>query len=544
MPGSQEVSIEARLNDKRVIKRPLIGSAFLRRAGCAARVLLFSLLAFGAGGAEPPRTPLEASAFQHLSSVADVSRFLAELDRGDRRARHVVLGQSAGGRPLDALLVSENPDMLARGDAPGKRLRVMITGGQHGGEASGTEAILMLARDLLGDPGSALLGEIEFVLLPIANPDGRESRRRLNDRGADFSADFVALTQPETRALVDALSRWQPDIFVDLHESALLKVRTLARHGYMTDFEAQVEVGNNGNIDAAVAELNRAGIRPEILSELERRGLRATDYIREITDPDQNITHGGLTLRNARNRAGITGALSLLIENRLDRSDGSYPTPHNIAERTRKQLLSVDVMLAVCRARREDIVARTRAARTAWRRASGMSRVFLSTTYQPQPERETISIPLRRIEDDQLETRRFPYRGRIVNGDELALPAAYALTSHHERIAAALERQHIESSVLRSPRRCRATVQRIQSREAVRPRYGHGTFRTTVEERETVVELPAGTRWIALFQPAQRLIPLLLEPRSSSSLFDHVDFSSLVIPGNDFFVLRINDDCR
>ena len=516
---------------------------FSRRAGCAACVLLFGLLAWRADAAGTPPTPLEESAYEELSSLADISRFLVALAHTDRRAQHIVLGKSAGGRPLDALLISQNPDALYRGDPPAGRLRVMIGGGQHGGEPSGTEAILMLARDLLSDPTQTLLADIEFILLPVENPDGREARRRLNDDGADFSADFVALTQPETRALVDALVRWQPHVFVDLHESAVYKPKTLARHGYMTDFEAQFEVANNGNIDSGVAELNRERIRPAILSELQRRGLRATEYIREITDPNQKITHGGLTVRNARNRAGMTGALSLIIENRLDPSTGSYPTPHNIAERTAKQLLSVDVLLAVCRARRQEIMARTRAARTAWRKANAGENVFLSTTYETAPGKETISIELRRIEDGQLETRSFPYLGRIVNSTELALPAAYAITAHHEHINTVLKRQHIKSVVLHQRRQCRATVQRVLARQPVRPRFGHGTFRTGVEERESVVTLPAGTHWITLRQPAQRLIPLLLEPRSSSSLFDHADFASLVIPGEDFFILRINNSC-
>lgn len=528
-----------------IVRSPLsrMSRVFLRRTAGAACALFLGPLAPAAGGAERFPTPLEASAYQKLSSVADVSRFLAVLDRHDRRAKHVVLGRSAGGRPLDALLVSGNPGALERGDAPAHRLRIMLASGQHGNEASGTEAIMMLARDLLGGPRQTLLEHVEFILLPIQNPDGREAGRRKNDDGVDFSADFVALTQPETRLLIDALMRWQPDVFVDLHESAILKPRTLARHGYMTDFETQLEIGNNGNIDAAIAWLNRNRIRPAILSELQRRGQRAANYIREITNPNQNIKHGGLTLRNARNRAGITGAFSLLVENRLDPVEGDYPTPRNIAHRTATQLLSLEVLLETCRAQQAEIIARSRAARAGWRERL-RPRVFLTTTYHPDPEQKTISITLRRIEDGKLETRVLPYWGRIMNGEELALPVAYALIDHHDRIGAVLERHHIESVVMDEPRRCRAIVQHVLTREAIPARYGHGTFRTTVEEREFVTSLPAGTRWIPLHQPTQRLIPLLLDPRSSSSLFDHVNYSALVEAGKDFFILRINRDCR
>ena len=53
------------------------------------------------------------------------------------------------------------------------------------------------------------------------------------------------------------------------------------------------------------------------------RGLDAREYVGEITDIEQPITHGGLSLKNLRNRAAMEGAFSLLLENRLDPSIGS-----------------------------------------------------------------------------------------------------------------------------------------------------------------------------------------------------------------------------
>jgi hypothetical protein len=39
------------------------------------------------------------------------------------------------------------------------------------------------------------------------------------------------------------------------------------------------------------------------------------------------------------------------------------------------------------------------------------------------------------------------------------------------------------------------------------------------------------------------VIPLLLDPRSNSSLYEHRDHTSLVVPGQDFFALRIAQEC-
>jgi len=522
---------------------PELCSGRLKRAARLAWVTLL-LLPGPSLGAAALQTPLEKAGYARLSSVAEVTTFLAVLaERNPRAARHIVLGRSAGGRPLDGLLISNGLDALAGSAPPSRRLRVMIVGSQHGTETSGGEAVLMLSRNLLEGPERALLADLEFVLLPLGNPDGREAGRRQNDSGINLSTDFSALTQPESRALLDALVRWQPDVFIDLHESSVFKPTTLARQGYMTNFQAQFEIANNPNIDSAVAEFSRERVRPAALARVQRRGLKAANYIGEIIDINQRTMHGGLTLRNIRNRAGMEGAFSLLIENRFDSPQGTYLTPANIGVRTAKQLLSVQELLAVCRAERDGIAARSRTARKAQEHAHNNEQVSLVARYGPVPGRETISIELQRIDNGQLVTRSFPYFGRIVPSDELVLPAAYAITADQERIGEVLKRQHIGYETLPKPRECRATVQHILTHELDAAPRGLASWQSTIQKREMRVRLPAGTLWIDLRQPRRRLASLLLEPRSNSSLFEHRDFAPLVTPGEDFFVLRINNDC-
>lgn len=507
--------------------------------------IIFSFLPGWSAGVTPLQTPLEEARYSRLSSVAEAGRFLKILEqRNPRHAKRIVLGHSAGKRPLDALLISGDIDSLANGKPPEHHLRVMIAGSQHGTEASGGEALLMLSRNLLEGTERSLLRNLEFILLPLANPDGRAGNQRKNDNAINLSTDFSALTQPESRALLDALVHWRPDVFVDLHESGVFKEKTLARQGYMTNFETQFEIANNPNIDPAVAAFSRERLRPAALARLQERGLRATNYIGEIIDVNQRIRHGGLTLRNIRNRAGMEGAFSFLIESRLDPPHGTYPTPGNIRERTAKQLLAVQELLTVCQAEGETMAARSRAARGALDQTGNDNRVSLVARYAPISGKEAISIELQRIDNAQIEMHSFRYIGRIVASDELTLPAAYAVTANQNRIGEVLKRQHIQYQILREPRQCRAVVQHVVTRELDKAPRGLASWHSTIEERETLVRLPAGTLWINVRQPRRRLASLLLEPRSNSSLFERRDFAPLVKTGEDFFVLRINDDCR
>ena len=105
----------------------------------------------------------------------------------------------------------------------------------HAGEVDGKDAGLMLLRDLtVRGTKRSLLGRANFLFVPILSTDGHErfSRfSRINQRGPEESGwrttaqnlnlnrDYGKLDAPELRALVRALERWKPDLYLDLHVS-------------------------------------------------------------------------------------------------------------------------------------------------------------------------------------------------------------------------------------------------------------------------------------------------------------------------------------
>ncbi len=119
----------------------------------------------------------------------------------------------------------------------------------HGNEISSTDAALQTLYHLLAARGDDRVPEIlknSIVFInPLQNPDGRDrfihrfrsakgleadSDRisaehnepwpsgRTNHYLFDLNRDWIVLTQPETRGHVEALQRWYPLVFVDLHE--------------------------------------------------------------------------------------------------------------------------------------------------------------------------------------------------------------------------------------------------------------------------------------------------------------------------------------
>lgn len=127
-----------------------------------------------------------------------------------------VLGHSVGGVPIRLLRIGDPPP------APGARAAVLLIGSQHGDEPAGREGLLQLATELANGSIPALepfLASHGVHIVPTINPDGIATDTRQNGNGADLNRDWLALAQPEVRAVSLLMGRIRPLIVVDHHEA-------------------------------------------------------------------------------------------------------------------------------------------------------------------------------------------------------------------------------------------------------------------------------------------------------------------------------------
>lgn len=122
------------------------------------------------------------------------------------------LGHSHDGRVIEAI-------RLGRADAP--RL-VILLGRQHPPEVSGAIAMRAFVDALAERAGD--LGDVQFLIVPMLNPDGTARGHWRANRGAvDLNRDWGAFTQPETgsvKAWLDALPGGvRPVLMVDFHST-------------------------------------------------------------------------------------------------------------------------------------------------------------------------------------------------------------------------------------------------------------------------------------------------------------------------------------
>ncbi len=490
-------------------------------------LLLCSSLVWG----QPiPPTPFEREKKQSLPDSRTIGDYLTTLDTLSPRARLVTLGTSAGGRPIQALLLSASPSFLQdlAGETVGETVgepgkpTVMMLGAQHGNEPSGAEALQRLARELVAGEHPELMHRLNLVLVAMANPDGRDLSRRHNANDDNTNVDYVALQAGETRLLVEALHRFDPDLVFDAHESGIWK-RVLTRElGWMTDVEAQFDMGNNPNIDGLLRDYTENRLLPALITRVSAAGLPATRYRGEITSLDQAVSRGGLGITNLRNYAAMQGRVSILVENRLDNKDGSYATPRNIAERVRKQHLSMLTMLQLVADEAEPLLAVSRRARQRWVSAEGDGRtLWMGVNFGTNREQPDITLPLVRFADGHKELRRFRNRDAIVTREPITLAAAYAVTRERERMARWLAHHHIVFETILEPRELLADRLEItEVRKQPETRLGvREKVQAEVAVTRAAVTLHRGDLLVPMSQPLAPLAALMLDPRSANALY-------------------------
>ncbi|MGY4831733.1 M14 family zinc carboxypeptidase [Sphaerotilaceae bacterium SBD11-9] len=207
----------------------LIHAAWRVAAGLAALAVLGS-----AGATTPP------------GHCAELARRLPNLSRAlCEQATLVAPGTvSVKGVPLyqrDVLAPAAQEISVLPGKPAKPRRRVLVIGGIHGDELSSTSLVfhwIAQAQDTAAD--------MDWRFLPAINPDGLLLPRptRVNAHGVDLNRNFPtpgwekdapvywekrtrkdprrwpgpsALSEPESRFIVDTIAQWKPDLIVTVH---------------------------------------------------------------------------------------------------------------------------------------------------------------------------------------------------------------------------------------------------------------------------------------------------------------------------------------
>jgi hypothetical protein len=290
---------------------------FLQSAGLAGAALVVPRAAAGAAVPEgAPQTGFEQRGGASWTTHEEELAFLRAVAKGSTRVAIDVLGTTEQGRPLHLVSIGAP---APRGT---KRPTALFVGSQHGNEPAGRETVLAMLRDLAFTTDPVLvrqLSEQSVLVIPSANPDGREANTRGNSTGADINRDHLALTQAESRAIHTVIRDLGPDVVLDLHEYG-------PSVPVLYDDEVLYLWPRNLNVDPAVRDLSRTLAEEYIGKGARAAGYTADEYGLFKVGPQEVVqTAGDEDEGICRNAVGLRHSLGILVESAVTQDPRNGP---------------------------------------------------------------------------------------------------------------------------------------------------------------------------------------------------------------------------
>lgn len=256
-----------------------------------------------------------------FTSNAEIQTWLRELSTAASRspglkAAVLPIGQSQRGETLEALVLTRAAGTDAAAITASGRPTVLLVGQQHGDEPAGTEALLVVARELTQGLLRPVLDRVNVIIVPRANPDGSMDNKRVTTGGLDMNRDHLLLNTPEAQALARLARDYHPTVVVDAHEYTVVG-RFLQKFGMVQKYDALLQYATTANIPEFLTKASEEWFRRPLVAALKGQGLSTEWYYTTSTDlADKTISMGGTQPDTGRNVSGLKNAVSLLIETR------------------------------------------------------------------------------------------------------------------------------------------------------------------------------------------------------------------------------------
>lgn len=518
----------------------------------------------------PPLTRAERSGFEDTSRYEDVRAFIAMLADRTPRLRVEMFGTSEEGRALPLLVVGDPPAASPDHARESRRPVVFVMANIHAGEVEGKEALLHLARRLTIGDLQSLLPSAVWLFAPIYNTDGNERvsldnrseqhgpiggvGTRENARGLDLNRDFMKLESAEARALVALMSRWNPDVIIDLHTT------NGSYHGYHLTYAPSL----NPNTDDRIVAFARERLLPAVRAAMANRHQFRTYFYgnfatAEALDEETPEFEAGDTRARAwrtfdqrprfgNNYVGLRNRIAILAE------AYSYL---DFAGRVKATEAFVEEIMRFVAANAPEIRSLISRADSDWIR--GASVADAGVTFELRRLAEPVELLVGAVEKTansrsgkpmttMVESAATPTtmadfgvfaatRTRRIPREYVVRPSADAL---HDAVAHKLKEHGIRVDVLSAPARVSVeefAIDRVRHAES--PFQGHRETSVTGMFERRNLDLPAGSIVVRTDQALGRLVFYLLEPESDDSLTAWNLLDAALEPGAPHPVLKV-----
>lgn len=522
-----------------------------------------SLLLLQAAGAvaQLPEVPIppdhytkaELTSFRSTPSLDETLAFLLRLTKTSPSLHVEMFGTTGQGRRMPIVIASREK-AFTPGEAwkSGKPV-VLILNSIHGGEVDGTDASLILLRDIALGNRPEILNGVTLLVVPIYNIDGHERVSkfnrpnqngpsdgmgfRTNARGLDLNRDWLKADAPETRALLKLTAAWKPDLVVDDHVTD------------GADFQPALTVfyGSEPTTLRPLADWLK-GVVPAALRDVEEAGYKTAPYVDFIDslNPRKGIDATPATPRYSTGYFPLRNIPTVLVETHAIKS---------YADRVRANEVFLRALLTRTAARSKTLAtARESARRESRGGVVGSPSVLAFETDHSRPRtielptfawNEVVSPvtgkPVLRYDSSKAVTLPLPYFEDTKPTVTVSRPAAYVVPAGWSGVEERLLVHGIRFRKLREARRMEVGTFRTRDAQiAGAPYQGRARVTAKITRQRETREIPAGSLYVPLDTELARVAMALLEPESPDSLFAWGELSG-ALEDKEWIDLRILD---
>ena len=499
--------------------------ALLLALACAAPV--------AAQPAQPLATHAERSGFAETGRYDEVIALCdAFASAHPDTVRCFDFGTSPEGRPMKALAITRTGALDAARAREGGHPVVLVQGGIHPGEADGKDAGFLLLREMLdGTVATDSLEHLVWLFVPVFNVDGherfeawnrpnqrgpRESGWRATAQNLNLNRDYAKADSPEMQAMLRLVNAWDPLVQVDLH----------ATNGAQFEHDIAIQVEPLHAGDDALRAIGRQ-FRDGVMADLAAQGSLPLPFypsLAEYDNPESGFIDGVYPPRFSTGYFLLRNRLSMLVETH---SWKEYPER---VQTTRNTIVSV--LDHVGRHGREWL----HAAHAADARAARLGGETVPLEYEATDRERTIDFRgyawtrtpsdvsgalMTRYDETTPQLWRVPLRDELVPSRTAQAPrGGYVVpAAHADWVADHLELHGVRFTRLAEPMH-QAELETFRASAwtpAAASMEGHQRMELEGQWAGERRDVPAGSLFVPIAQPAARLVVALFEPQAPDS---------------------------
>ncbi|HSG67702.1 MAG TPA: M14 family metallopeptidase [Bacteroidales bacterium] len=488
-------------------------------------------------------TRFETSDGLQTATYTEVIDYCKRLAEASPQVKYEVMGKSAGGYDIPLVVInktglSDPQDVRASGD-----VIMLVEAGIHPGEAEGTDALLMLMRDIaITGEKKRLLDNITFLFIPVFNADGlnrfgpyhrinqngpEEMGWRVNAQNLNLNRDFLKADTPEMHAWLKMFNSWLPDFFVDCHAS------DGADYQYVITYLMETF----GNMEPALSRWQEKEFLPWVQGNMDASGHLMFPYVsfRRWHDPQSGLRSGVAPPRLSQGYTAIQNRPGLLIETHMlkphkERTEATYAVIDFAAQFINMNARKLKVMIAFADETTASPSFRDRPFPVSWKRDDSDSIMieFKGVEYEVV-ESDLTGGHWHRYHGDKPTTYHLPWYKKSVPDIKVDLPEAYIIPPEWYEVIYRMALHGIEINYLREDVPIWVEQYRFED-----PRWSRGPAEgrfspTSIKYqafRDTVV-FRKGSAVIDMNQRTARVIANILEPDAPDSYLSWGFFNAI-----------------